>query len=86
MTLTTKDAMLAVLTGCGGLITAREFFARTMRLMNETGDPDQVARECGLEPDTLLRPGKAFTPTFRVIESPAADCCPGPVTKSLEVL
>lgn len=85
MALTTKDAMLAVLTGCGGQITAREFFARTMRLMNETGDPDQMARECGLEPDTLLRPGRTFTPTFRVVEPPAAGCRPGPTAKPLEV-
>ena len=63
-----KQAMLAVLTGAEEQITAREFFARTMRLMHETGDPEKVAMDCGLDPDQLIQRGENFNTTLMAVE------------------
>lgn len=65
--MTHEEAMLAVLAGDNGPITARVFFARTMALLGETGDPERLARECGMEPGALLQAGESFRPTPRVI-------------------
>jgi len=60
------EAMRAVLQATSGQITVREWFTRTMRLMNETGDADEIARKCGFEPDDIVRRGENFKSAIEI--------------------
>lgn len=48
-------------------LTVRELFVRTMRIMDEHGDPDFVARACGFEPDDLVFQGENFKPAIKLV-------------------
>ncbi|HQS59768.1 MAG TPA: hypothetical protein PLU16_15045 [Gallionellaceae bacterium] len=60
------EVMRSVIQASKNPLTVRELFTRTMRIMNEHGDPDDIARACGFEPDDLVFRGKNFIPTIRV--------------------
>lgn len=60
------EAMRSVLQTARAPITVREMFIRTMRLMNETGDADDLARKCGFEPDDIVYRGENFMPVIRI--------------------
>lgn len=61
------EVMKAVLQAAKEPISARELFARTMRLMGETGDPDEIARKCGFEPDDIVYRGENFSPAIKLV-------------------
>jgi hypothetical protein len=61
-----NDVMRSVIQASKGPLTVRELLERTMRIMNEHGDPDFVAKACGFEPDDLVYKGENFTPAIRV--------------------
>lgn len=67
--MTHQETMKAVLQASKEPLSARDLMARTMRLMNETGDPDAIARACGFDPDDLFQCGENFTPVIRNISS-----------------
>lgn len=58
--MTHEEAIRPVLEEQMDGISARNLFERVMLLMNEYGDPDDIARKCGLDPDDLIKPGKNF--------------------------
>jgi hypothetical protein len=60
-------AMRAVIQATTGPLTVRELFVRTMRIVGEGGDPDKVARLCGLEPDDLVYVGENFEPAIKLV-------------------
>lgn len=61
------EVMRSIIQATKSPLTVRDLFSRTMRIMNETGDPDVVARACGFEPDDLVYQGENFTPAIRAI-------------------
>lgn len=61
------EVMRSVIQASKKPLTVRELFTRTMRIMNETGDADAIARVCGFEPDDLVYQGENFTPAIRAI-------------------
>ena len=66
--MTHEQAMFAVLNGTKEPIPAKVFFERTMRLLGETGDPAQISRDCGIEPDQLVSKSDFFNPQLKSIE------------------
>jgi hypothetical protein len=59
--------MKSVLQAANEPITVHELFVRTMRLMNETGDADNIARMCGVEPDDIVYQGENFSPAIKLV-------------------
>lgn len=61
-----NEVMKSVIQASKEPLKVRDLFERTMRIMNEHGDPDFVARACGFEPDDLVFMGENFTPVIKV--------------------
>jgi hypothetical protein len=56
-----RQAMLYVVGGIGqDGITMRQFFERTGRLMGHDFNVDQMAEDCGFDPDAVVYPGEHF--------------------------
>lgn len=63
-----KKAMNAVIQSAGdegmNIVT---LFERTMRLLGESGDPQQMALDCGYSLDDRVRAGTNYQPAIRVV-------------------
>jgi len=46
----------------------RELFTRTMRIMGDSGNADEMARRCGCEPDDIVYKGENFTPVIGLVK------------------
>lgn len=54
-----KKAIQAVLQ-CSPQLTMRELFVRTMRLNGVHGNPDELCRKAGFQPDDIVCRGENF--------------------------
>ncbi len=62
-----EQVMLSIIESSKHTLTMRELFLRTMMIMGETGDADELLRKLGFEPDDVVFKGENFTPAVRVI-------------------
>jgi hypothetical protein len=62
-----EQVMLSIIESSKHTLTMRELFLRTMMIMGETGDADELLRKCGYEPDDVVFKGENFTPAVRII-------------------
>lgn len=61
-----KAVMRGVIQASKQPLTMTELFARTMRIMGQNGNVNDLVRACGYEPDDLVYPGENFTSAFRL--------------------
>lgn len=62
-----KTAIQAVLQ-CSPQLTMYELFERSMRLTGAVGNPDELCRKAGFQPDDIVCRGKNFKAVIGVAE------------------
>ena len=62
------EVMRSVIQASRNPLTMRELFTRTMRIMGDSGNADEMARRCGCEPDDIVYKGENFTPVIGLVK------------------
>lgn len=64
-----REAIKSVVQAAGGALDVRTILERYMRITNTTGDPDEMARQAGFNPEDVLELRPEIHPAIRMVKT-----------------